>query len=131
MVKHARPTIVLATAAALLATVRCDTPARECTEAEAKASALLAEVSACTPGDPCEVFPIGQSFGGQGPCLLPFLCSTAISARTDRASLMARARAIVDGRNCTSCAQAKCRAADTLEAFCDEPSRRCMTRVRP
>jgi hypothetical protein len=134
MVKHARPTIVLAAAAAaavLLATVRCDTPARECTEAEAKASALIAEVSACTPGDPCEVFPIRQSFGPQGACLLPFLCSVGITAGTDRASLVARARAIVDGRNCTSCAIAKCRADDTLEAYCDEPSRRCTLRVRP
>lgn len=131
MVKHAKPTIILAgAAAALLATIRCDAPAGECTEAEAKARALVEEVSACTPGDPCEVFPIRQSFD-EPPCLVPFLCDVAVSARTDRASLIARARAIVDGRNCTSCAFAKCRPTDTVEAFCDEASRRCTLRPRP
>ena len=104
-----------------------------CAPAEANAQALLDEFATCSPGDSCQVFPIGEHIeAGQGPCIVPFLCSVAVRADANKSSLLTRARTIVEGGTdgCT-CATPNCAIANTLEGFCDPAIGRCALRKKP
>ena len=105
-----------------------------CALVEANAQALIDEFATCSPGDSCEVFPIGEARteAGPGPCIVPFLCSVAVRADANTSTLLTRAQTIVAGRaDGCACATPNCAIADTLEGFCDPAIGRCALRKSP
>jgi hypothetical protein len=125
---HAK--VAMALSAFLLAGCSSD---YDCAEADARASALLAEFGSCSAGQRCELVPLGTRLEGAstiGVCIEPFLCSTALREGAGQDAFIARARDIVHRRSCPSCAAAKCALVDTLEAFCDTSTNQCRLRKK-
>jgi hypothetical protein len=104
-----------------------------CTQADDEARALIARHAACAEGDRCRVVPLFDAFSAspwQQACVSAFLCSVALREDADESAFLARAREIVDRRDCLSCAVAKCRLPADLDAFCDAATHTCQLRSR-
>ena len=135
-------TLVAALALGAVPVLQCDdspptSPAAEspgrgnarCEQLQANAQALVDEFARCSPGDACEVFPIGDRLqANRGPCLIPFLCATPIRTGAPTSQLLSRAQSMVGDVGSCACAIANCPVPDTLEAFCDSATSRCTTR---
>jgi hypothetical protein len=116
---------------ALVATGGCSSQL-DCAQADQEAQALIAENSRCAEGDRCRVVDVVMAFAKmqKQACIQPLLCSVALREDASEGAFLERAVGIVDRRSCHSCAVAKCRPAETLEAFCDTATHTCQLRPR-